>query len=211
MLEEHCSDTLTDKNLWHSYLPLYERLFSSKKDSATHILEIGIGPNYPFNGGSLLMWANYFTNAKIHSMDIIPVSEVNPDVIQHPRIHLYTSSDAYHHITFYETFVATGMKFDMILDDGPHTLPSMIAFIEMYSRVLKEDGILVIEDVQAVEWMDTLRAVTPDELKPFIQVHDLRHVKGRYDDLVFVIDKSLKHDTLSMIDEPIHSQYDSTI
>jgi hypothetical protein len=36
----------------------------------------------------------------------------------------------------------------MVLDDGPHTLESMIKFIEFYSQILADDGILIIEDVQ---------------------------------------------------------------
>ena len=33
----------TDKNTTHSYLDLYEKLLQSKKDTAEHVLEIGIG------------------------------------------------------------------------------------------------------------------------------------------------------------------------
>ena len=58
-----CDDTLTDKNTTHSYIEAYEELFSAKKETATHVLEIGIGPYMP-NGGSILMWAGYFSQAK---------------------------------------------------------------------------------------------------------------------------------------------------
>ena len=32
----------TDKNTWHSYMDTYEMLFSSKKESARAVLEVGI-------------------------------------------------------------------------------------------------------------------------------------------------------------------------
>jgi hypothetical protein len=54
---------------------------------------------------------------------------------------------------------------------------------------MTEDGILIIEDVQSFEWMEILSCVVPDELKKFIKIYDLRKNKGRYDDLVFTIDK----------------------
>ena len=189
MLSDYCDNQFTDKNTVHSYIDLYQTLFSSKKDTATHILEVGIGPWQP-NGGSIKMWANYFTKADIHAVDIISINDVNPDICNHPRIHLHTSNDAYNARFFTTTFLNKGMKFDMMLDDGPHTLESMVKFINLYSQLIKPDGILAIEDVQDIKWIDTLRESTPDELKPFIEVYDRREVKGRYDDIVFVINKS---------------------
>ena len=76
-----------------------------------------------------------------------------------------------------------------MLDDGPHTLESMIQFIKLYSQIMTDDGILIIEDVQSIDWLDTLKTAVPEHLQPFIKTYDLRHIKGRYDDIVFTIDK----------------------
>jgi hypothetical protein len=77
-----------------------------------------------------------------------------------------------------------------MLDDGPHTLESMKQFITLYSQIMTDDGILIIEDVPSVDWIDILINEVPDHLKQFIKVYDLRHVKNRFDDIVFTIDKS---------------------
>ena len=74
-----------------------------------------------------------------------------------------------------------------MIDDGPHTLESMLTFIKLYSNVLANDGILVIEDIQSIDWIPILANQVPDNLKKFIQVYDLRSIKGRWDDLLFVI------------------------
>jgi hypothetical protein len=66
----------------------------------------------------------------------------------------------------------------------------MIDFIHLYLPLMKRDGILVIEDVQDIAWIDTLRAATPLAYQQYIQVYDRREVKGRYDDIMFVIDAS---------------------
>ena len=77
-----------------------------------------------------------------------------------------------------------------MLDDGTHTLESMKQFIKLYSQIMTDDGILIIEDVQSWDWNDILKNETPEHLKQFIKVYDLRPNKGRYDDIVFTIDKS---------------------
>ena len=77
-----------------------------------------------------------------------------------------------------------------MVDDGPHTLESMVQFIQLYSQIMTIDGILIIEDVQSIEWIDTLTLVVPGHLKQYIKVYDLRSMKNRYDDIVFTIDKS---------------------
>ena len=74
-----------------------------------------------------------------------------------------------------------------MIDDGPHTLESMLTFIKLYSNVLANDGILVIEDIQSIDWIPILANQVPDNLKNFIQVYDLRSIKDRHDDLMFVI------------------------
>jgi spermidine synthase len=85
-------------------------------------------------------------------------------------------------------------KFDIVVDDGPHTIDSMVTFIKLYSQLLKEDGILVVEDVQSMDWIKTLHDATPDALKPYIEVYDRRTVKGRYDDILFVINLTKRSD-----------------
>ena len=76
-----------------------------------------------------------------------------------------------------------------MLDDGPHSLESMVQFIKLYSQILADDGILIIEDVQAYEWIGILSNQVPEHLRKYIKVYDLRQNKGRYDDIVFTIDK----------------------
>ena len=68
----------------------------------------------------------------------------------------------------------------------------MKTFIKLYSQLLSDDGILIIEDVQGINWLHTLIDETPENLKQFIKMYDFRENKNRYDDIVFIIDKSLK-------------------
>jgi hypothetical protein len=106
------------------------------------------------------------------------------------NIILHTSSDAYNETFFIDNFLNKNIKCDFMLDDGPHSLESMKQFIRLYSQIMTDDGILIIEDVQSIDWINVLKDEVPSHLKQFIRIYDLRPNKNRYDDIVFTIDKS---------------------
>jgi hypothetical protein len=176
-------DSRTDKNTCHSYLPLYDRLLIGKKESALNVLEIGI-----CKGGSIKLWNDFFTNATVYGLDTMTIDDVWEEIRNNDTIKLYTSINAYDEEFFISNFLHKETKFDLLLDDGPHTLESMIQFIKLYSQIMKEDGILIIEDVQSWEWIDILNNEVPHHLRKYIKVYDLRTNKNRYDDIVFTID-----------------------
>jgi hypothetical protein len=184
-------NTLTDKNTTHSYLDLYEKLLNGKIKTAKNVLEIGLGNFKEKNGGSVKMWFDYFKQANIFCLDIIPFNRVIDELIHDERIVLHMETDAYNENTFNKLF-KNKILFDFILDDGPHTLESMLQCIKLYSQVLTNDGILIIEDVQDWRWIYSLKKMVPIELKQYIHTYDLRQNKNRYDDIVFTINKCIK-------------------
>jgi len=177
--------TRTDKNTTHSYLDLYQILLGSKKETAQNVLEVGIQ-----QGGSIKLWRDFFTNANIYGLDVMHIDDVWSIIKTDDRIKLYTSTDAYDEELFKLNFLEQNIKFDFLLDDGPHTLKSMESFIQLYSQIMADGGILIIEDVQDWNWIEILKNSVPEYLKQYVQVYDLRNKKGRYDDIVFTIDKS---------------------
>ena len=192
MLSSLVDNNRTDKNTMHSYLDLYERLLSNKKNTAKNVLEIGIGDGYACigNGGSIMLWHDYFQNATVHALDIQNINKIWDELKNNERIKLYTSTNAYDEKKFKENFLDKNIKCDFMLDDGLHTLESMKQFITLYSQLMTDDGILIIEDVQRWEWIDILKNHVPEPLKEYVKVYDLRANKNRYDDIVFTIDKS---------------------
>jgi cephalosporin hydroxylase len=185
ILEEIVDNSRTDKNTSHSYLPLYQKLLINKKETAKNVLEIGIQ-----QGGSIKLWSDFFTNANVYGLDIIDSDSIWEEIKNNEKIILYTSTDAYNNDVFITHFLNKKIEFDFILDDGPHTLESMKQCINLYSQIMTNDGILIIEDVQSWDWIDILENEVPENLKKFIKTYDLRSNKNRYDDIVFTIDKS---------------------
>lgn len=176
----------TDKNTDHSYLPVYDALFRSKKYAKINILEIGI-----YAGGSIKLWHDYFTNGHVYGIDTVNrIYHFYPSLCNNANVTLFFA-DAYN-----EQFVTDNLqqyKFDFIIDDGPHTLDSMIFCLQHYCNLLTDDGVLIIEDIQSYDWIDKLKEATAVEFKEYIKVIDLRQEKNRYDDILFIIDKSHKN------------------
>lgn len=175
----------TYKNTIHSHLPLYEKSLISKKKSAKNVLEVGIK-----DGKSIKFWRDFFTNANVYGLDIMNIDNVWEGIKNDEKIILHTSTNAYDNDFFVTNFLNKDVRFDFLLNDGPHTLQSMVDFIHLYSQIMTEDGILIIEDIQDWNWLNILSNEVPEHLKQYIKVYDLRARKGRYDDIVFTIDKS---------------------
>lgn len=173
----------TDKNTAHSYLPLYDELLKNKKETATNILEVGV-----YGGGSIELWSKYFLNANIYGVELNSLDTIGRPIINKKNIILLTKTDAYD-LDLLGKF--KDIKFDLVLDDGPHSLESQIFFVKHYSKLLKHDGILIIEDIQNIEHFKILIDNTPDEFKNYIKTYDLRKNKNRYDDLVFSINLNI--------------------
>lgn len=174
----------TDKNTVHSYLETYEQLFKNKKNSVVNILEIGV-----HEGGSIKLWGDYFVNGTVYGLDINNGSCIKlHDITKQANIKLFMNTDAYNKKFVNDNLSKT--KFDFVIDDGPHTLDSMLFFIEYYTPLLKDDGILIIEDIQDYAWIEQLKSKVPENLKQHIEIFDLRPVKNRYDDIMFIINKS---------------------
>jgi SAM-dependent methyltransferase len=171
-----CSNSYTDKDTWHSYFPVYQKLFEPIRYTATRVLEIGVR-----EGGSISLWNNYFPNAEIYGVDIT-LDEVLFK-FDEKSVFLY-SENAYS-----ETFVSKLDidSFDVIIDDGPHTLQSMKDVIRLYTRLLKPNGMLIIEDVASIDWVPEILNEVPREILTCSSVHDRRLVKNRVDDILLVL------------------------
>lgn len=202
----------TDKNTTHSYFELYDKLFNPIRSQSKNVLEIGICEFGAKNGGSILLWKMYFKNALIHAADIISEDKIYDIIFKNKStIKLYLNSDVYK-TEFVEEFKKQNILFDVIIDDGPHTLDSQCKCIELYSELLTENGILVIEDVQDILWIEKFKQITPNHLKKYIHIYDLRDVKNRYDDIVFVINKNIiQNQHYSDINVPLVLSYENQL
>jgi demethylmacrocin O-methyltransferase len=165
----------TDKNTRHNYIDgFYEKEFKKYQEKENiSILEIGIA-----NGASLYLWAKYFKNAKITGIDIEDriVEQWKLDNIK------YIFEDGYK-----ETFVKNIGFYDIIIDDGPHTLESQLFSLKYYLPKVNKGGIFIIEDVAGHEALNILYEKTPEEFKNKSRFVDLTASMNRFDNMLYII------------------------
>ncbi|NBP57805.1 class I SAM-dependent methyltransferase [bacterium] len=137
----------------------YEDLFSPIRYSTTSILEIGIK-----NGGSILLWKEYFPNATVIGIDIHSTNNLkNKDKI------IQIIDDAYSKSTI-SKFEEN--SFDIIIDDGPHTTESQIFFLKEYFKLLKPGGVMILEDI--IDTSQTKNFINLiDSTKASVQVYNM--------------------------------------
>lgn len=170
----------TDKGSVHSYIPVYEKLLAPYRETALNVLEIGL-----FNGNSMRMWREYFTNATIHGIDcsVTPhdgmadlrplIAEIDEEYIPKMQIHIF---DAENQKEVENRF--KGVKFDVIIEDANHSLQQQVILAAIWHEYVKEGGVYIIEDVQDIK---NIVSIANGE------IIDLRHVKNRYDDVLIVL------------------------
>lgn len=137
---ENCN--YTDKATWHSYGYFYEPLFKLMKNRVKNFLEIGIN-----TGGSLEVFSKYFPNAEIHGIDI--EIRFNRNLGNNVFTHLGNAYDE----NFLQKFI--DKRWDVVLDDGPHTKESQAFTLNYFENKLADDGIILVEDVEErnIDWI----------------------------------------------------------
>jgi len=174
----------TDKATDHSYDIFYGENLKDYLDKEILLLEIGV--QY---GGSSLLWHDLLPMSKLVLVDIEDQVHTNIwDLMNKDRYNFHVS-DAYNN-----EFVSTLKSkypdgFDIIIEDGPHTVDSQIFTIQNYIPLLKEGGILIIEDIQNTSEGERVVNSIGDIPHKSIELVDLRQNKNRYDDLVVVVKK----------------------
>ena len=141
----------------HPYTLFYEGLFKNKKDEPLKIAELGI-----LDGASLLMWKEYFTNAKIYGFeynnDLINnfKQKFNNDRITLSNINV-TNKDS-----IVNAFSELNILYDIIIEDTTHQFEDQIKVIENTYQYLKPGGILIIEDIfKSYNENDYINRLTP--------------------------------------------------
>lgn len=155
---------------WTHYFDIYERHFERFRTKAPVMLEIGV-----MGGGSLAMWKEYFGDgAKIIGLDI------NPDCKKHEDKDIEIFIGSQRDQRTLQDIKTKYSHIDIIIDDGSHLSPDMIAsFNHLYDHV-QPYGVYMVEDTHANYWPDwgggvklpgTFIEFTKDKLDEINAVH----------------------------------------
>lgn len=133
--ERHC----------HPYTLFYDGLFKNFKNDKLKIAEIGK------EGGSLLMWKEYFVNSEIYGFEYNNgyINEFKKNFnnnFNNDRITL-SKIDVYNKESIVKSFSELNILYDIIIEDTTHQFEDQIRVIENIYKYLKPGGILIIEDI----------------------------------------------------------------
>lgn len=131
---------------WSIYLAEYEHLFAPYRALELSLLEIGVQ-----NGGSLEIWAKYFSSAKS-----LVGCDINEDcrllVFDDPKISLILGDANTDDIE--QEILTTASSFDLIIDDGSHKSGDIVMSFARYFKHLSDDGLYIAEDLHCSYWSD---------------------------------------------------------
>ena len=156
-LEKCLNNNLSDKANNHDYHILYSFLFDKLgKMNPLNLLEIGLGTNNPNlistmgaagrPGASLYAFSEYLPNSNIYGADIDKDILFQTDRIKTCYV------DQTEAETFYNIKINFGdIKYDLIIDDGLHSLSANLNTLLFALDNLKSNGWIVIEDIHIVE------------------------------------------------------------
>ena len=169
------SDPGTDKESTHKFITeFYEDAFEPYKNKSINVLEVGIN-----TGGSLLLWKDYFTQGNIFGVDITDSLSRPKEEYENIKIFLNNGYDI--------SFVNSLPNLDIVIDDGPHTLETQIAFINLYLPKLNPGGMLVIEDIPNIEHIEYFKKQINNNLYKTI---DTREKYNQFDNILFAVWRS---------------------
>lgn len=135
----------TDK-VANGYLSYYDEQFQHLVDSEITLLEIGVK-----NGGSLLLWRDYFPNGNIVGIDV----ELPRGLTDEARIKMFQGSQGHESFLRKVAEQTAPQGFDVIIDDGSHIgRLSKRTFWLLFEKHLKASGLYVIEDWGTGYWAD---------------------------------------------------------
>lgn len=124
----------TDKAYYHHFTEIYYRFFEPIKNKNLNILEIGVA-----DGGSLLTLKEYFKNSSLFFIDINDKSHFIDDRVS------FEQGDQSNYTFISNIF--NNINFDIIIDDGGHTMVQQQVTLEALLPRLKPNGLFIIEDL----------------------------------------------------------------
>ena len=135
------------------YTPYYASLFEDKRNDISKVLEIGVE-----TGRSHRLWLEYFPNATIYGFDIFKFGVEEFHRLQEGNPYLDRSimfEGDQESVDDLEEFLSIhGEDFDIIIDDGGHTMRQQQISLGVLFDAVKSGGYYIIEDLHTCsgEW-----------------------------------------------------------
>lgn len=154
---------------WRHYFSIYHRHLAKFVGHEVHVVEIGV-----YSGGSLPMWRSYFgQGCQVYGIDI------DPACVAHEREGIRVLIGDQADPSFWEEFVATVPRIDVVIDDGGHQAHQQITSLRCLLPHMAMGGVYICEDISApfrqfhsfVDGITRMLSSLPRPLSPLRPVH----------------------------------------
>ncbi|TVY80371.1 8-demethyl-8-alpha-L-rhamnosyl tetracenomycin-C 2'-O-methyltransferase [Lachnellula suecica] len=162
----------TDKVTVHHYQYMYEKYLQPIRDRPLKMLEIGLGCNMGYGPGhSYHTWLEFFPNVDMYYIEY-DAACVEKWAANITDAKVFTGDQA--DTTFLHEFMAqSGGGFDIIVDDGGHTMQQQIVSLNTLFDIVLPGGIYFCEDL-ATSYDPSFGAV-PGEKTMMQMISELLH------------------------------------
>ena len=140
----------TDKYA-HGFIDVYEPYFNEVSNSK-HILEIGV-----YYGGSLKYLSDKFKDGNIYGIDIEDKTQYDEERV---KTYIVNQEDRDSLNGFLKE---VDVEFDIIIDDGGHTMKQQQVSFGLLFKRLKKGGIYILEDLHTSR-IENFGTIFPDDL-----------------------------------------------
>lgn len=131
----------------HDYLGFYAKVFEAYRLQPVRLLEIGVA-----NGASMWLWSQYFNINPFQGVGVDMeqgwerTTQLQPELACDPNIEFHWGRNSREKASYEDLG-----QFDIIIDDGDHSLEAQKSTFDLAWAHLKPCGIYIIEDLQSKE------------------------------------------------------------
>ena len=127
----------------------------------TTILDIGLKEEE-----MIKYWLDYFPNSYLFGIG--EGKDVSKELMENKRIKFYLDINPTD-----INLNTSSVRFDLIIYNDDNSLDKIIFILNIYSRLLKEDGLLIIDNVKT-EDLEKINEKVPEELNEYMEIYKLK-------------------------------------
>lgn len=163
-------------------ISIYEKNLGRFKNSDTkkRILLLG-----SISQKKLDFFTNYFNNSIIYvyNEDNIVYKNIDESIIKNENYPFM--------IEEVDKLKRLNKSFDIILTQGQISIDNFMFIAKNYINLLEKDGIIIFENIQTLDNIGKIIDSIPLDIKNKFEIHDLRRVNGKYDNICIIMDKHI--------------------
>lgn len=192
---------------WYHYFNIYDKHLSKFRNKSPKVLEIGVR-----GGGSLELWNHYFgKGSKIYGVDNDP-STLDLKFNFKADIEIGDQED----MNFWKDYTDEKGFFDIIIDDGGHTMKQQENSVVSLFNKLNYGGVYIIEDTHTSYWEEyggglNRPGTCVENVKSLVDLLHVKHMRDsnppkKIEQSFYGLESITFYDSVIVLNKEIHKE-----